>query len=68
MDFNEEFCCPCCDTVIGAGDSVYMRDGEVIGCPNCIDHEIVHIPSEEELEADFFDSLYDEMKIERVFG
>ena len=68
MEFNEEFCCPYCDSVIGENDFVFVRNGSVLGCENCIEHEVVHIPDEEELEAEYYDSLYDEMKMERMFG
>ena len=68
MTVSEEFRCPHCDSYIGEGDFCFMRDGEVIGCENCIEHDTVELEDEEEIEADFYDSLYDEMKIERVFG
>lgn len=61
--------CPVCETEL-AGNKVYIRDGEVIGCETCVDIEYPLTEEEyiEQLENDFQDSLYDEYKTARVFG
>ena len=68
MDFYGEFCCPCCDSTIGENDSVYMRDGGVIGCDWCIDHELVHIVTEEELKQQYYEEICEEQRISRLLG
>lgn len=63
----EEQNCPYCDMLIEDGDTVYLRDDEIIGCENCIDCERVHITTEEEIEEEYRENLYEDEKITKMF-
>lgn len=66
--------CPHCDAELDTDSYIYTQDGNVIGCDNCIKQDWADFDEEdeeeleEELEADYYDSIRDEMHIERVFG
>ena len=68
MIVNEEFVCPHCDTLISEGDFVYLRDDEVIGCEFCIDHEVVIVETEEDLEEEYFEALYENDRLTERLG
>lgn len=65
--WHEEKNCPHCDMLIEAGETVYLRDDEIIGCEHCIDCETVYIKTDEEIEEEYRENLYEDEKITKMF-
>lgn len=69
--------CPHCDAELDADSEIFVQGNEVIGCDNCVRQTWADFDDEdgydddyddEERDADIYDSIRDEMHIERVFG
>lgn len=63
--------CPVCDCILETNSTLYVRDGECIGCECCVS---IDFPDEEEEDneeeryADYCDFLNDLAREEKLFG
>ena len=67
--------CPHCGAELDADTEIFVRGWNVIGCEHCVrqtwgdwDEDDEDDYDDEERDADIYDSLCDELKLERVFG
>lgn len=62
---EEEYFCPTCGEELGATDIIYVQDGAIIGCEDCIkEYELSewaekHYISKADIDAEMADMDYD---------